>query len=811
MRSLGIYLRWSWRDLRAHWIKVAAIALVIAIGTGAYAGLSSSANWRRLSNEASFGALNMYDLRVKLSTGSLAPEGSLSAIAEQIRHAGWIDSASERLITPAQIDASTPTETILIPGSVTGVDVAAGPAVNGFHIEQGRGLSAADSGDPVALLEHNFARFYGLPASGTITVSGGRALDYVGQALTPEYFVVAPEGQLFFSEANYAAVFTSLATAQDLAGAQGMVNDLVLTLTEGADRALVDRELEDAFAAAGAGVEVMTRDDDTAFGLLTRDVDNDQKFFNVFAVLIFAGAVGAAFNLINRLAEQQRREIGIAMSLGVLPRRIAIRPLLVGAQIALTGIIFGIGVGVLIGNLMRGVFIEFLPLPEWRTPFQVSIFWRAALIGFLVPFVATAIPVWRAVRVSPRQAIAPAHRSGRGGWLSHRIRRFDLPGDTFAEIPVRNLTRNPRRTLLTVGGIAAAIAVLVTLLGMVDSFVETIDRAERETLQSSPDRSEIDLDGFYPIDGPEVRAIRAASTVAATEPGLRIGAQVITDEASFSLLVDFIDLDDGVWSPTITDGSTDGVAGLVLTEAAAADLGVSVGESVTVRHPVARGDATLGIAETVLPVLATHPYPMRPVAYMDISHADAMGFSGLVNRIVAEPTEGATDAEMRRELFSLDAVSAVRPAAQSVRLVKEALGEVLGVLQAVAGFALLLALLIAFNSASIALEARSRDHATMFAFGVRVRTALRMAIVESLAIGILATALGLAAGMGVIWWALDNLLGDTMPDLAAELFLEPATLATIAVLGIVVVALAPVFTVRRMRRMDLPGTLRLME
>jgi putative ABC transport system permease protein len=99
----------------------------------------------------------------------------------------------------------------------------------------------------------------------------------------------------------------------------------------------------------------------------------------------------------------------------------------------------------------------------------------------------------------------------------------------------------------------------------------------------------------------------------------------------------------------------------------------------------------------------------------------------------------------------------------------------------------------------------------MFAFGVRIRTALRMAIVESFVVGLIATIVGVAAGLGVVWWALNSLMADTMPDFAPDLFLNPGTLVSVALLGIVVVALAPVFTVRRMRRMDLPGTLRLME
>ena len=46
---------------------MAAIALVIAIGTGTYAGLSSTTRWRMAANEASFGMTNMHDLRVQLS------------------------------------------------------------------------------------------------------------------------------------------------------------------------------------------------------------------------------------------------------------------------------------------------------------------------------------------------------------------------------------------------------------------------------------------------------------------------------------------------------------------------------------------------------------------------------------------------------------------------------------------------------------------------------------------------------------------------------------------------------------------------
>ncbi len=49
-----LWLRWSLRDLRARWVQVCAIAFIIAIGTGLYAGLSSTSQWRRVSYDASY-------------------------------------------------------------------------------------------------------------------------------------------------------------------------------------------------------------------------------------------------------------------------------------------------------------------------------------------------------------------------------------------------------------------------------------------------------------------------------------------------------------------------------------------------------------------------------------------------------------------------------------------------------------------------------------------------------------------------------------------------------------------------------------
>ena len=69
-RRTLLRLRWSWRDLRARWLQVAAIALIIGIGSGTYSGLTSVSSWRRTSYDASYRALDMYDLHIEFADGS---------------------------------------------------------------------------------------------------------------------------------------------------------------------------------------------------------------------------------------------------------------------------------------------------------------------------------------------------------------------------------------------------------------------------------------------------------------------------------------------------------------------------------------------------------------------------------------------------------------------------------------------------------------------------------------------------------------------------------------------------------------------
>lgn len=822
MGPATLWLRWSWRDLRARWLVVLAIAIVIALGTGTYAAFTGSATWRRVSNDKSFAALNTHDVRLRLSAGTTAPQGALLDVLAGIPSVDKVTAAEERLVQPIQVEVLGAGEDLLVTGEVLGTGrPASGQPIDDVYVSAGHPLTAADTGQPVVVLERNFADYHGLPASGRLRVSGDQAVRYAGHGQWPDNLIVTGEGGTgFFSHSTYAALYTSLATAQRISRSPGRVNDLVLTLRDSDDARSVKRELQEALREGQTAVSasVTTRAGMPSYRLLYRDIENDQKVWNVVAGLILAGAAFAAFNLTGRIVEAQRREIGVGMALGVPRSVLAVRPLLLGGQIALIGVVFGVLMGAAVGAALSDTFKTLLPLPVWDTSFQMSAFARAAALGFLLPMVAVCWPVWRAVRVEPVEAIRVGHLAGRGrgGGPAPWLGRVSLARSSIRRMPLRNVLRTPRRTMLTALGIGAAVTALVAIFGMLDSFASAIDQEKREVAHDAPRRVSVQLLGLQPAGSPQVSRVTAATGVADASTGLSLPATVrAVDRSAGAAHVDVVLQTlspDSVWTPTVSDGAAPrGRDEILLSRKAAADLGVAPGDQVVVSHPQRVGADQFRTVQSRMRVAGTHPDPVRVPAYADASVASRFGFAGLVNLVQTVPEAGVPPEDVQRAMLASPVVASAQSVTATTDALETALEQFTSILIVAAGVVLLLALLIAFNAASIAVDERARENATMLAYGLPVRSLLAMQTTESAFTGLLGTVLGLAAGFGVLSWMVGSLLAETAPDFGLSPVLSATTVATAFALGVLAVAVAPLFTVRRLRRMDVPSALRVIE
>lgn len=807
------WLRWSLRDLRARWHLVAAIAAVLAVGIGMSSGLGSMRAWREASNDRSFALLGAHDLKVALAEGGTVPQGRLRAVLGGGGPLTGAD-AEERLSVATQVDASRPGEAILVPGRLVGVDVAAGPRVDGLHPDGGRVLAAGDDGRDVAVLEANFAAARGLPATGTLRVTGGR-LAWVGRARSPEWFVVAPPGGSWGGEAVYAGVFTSLATAQRVAGRPGRVNELVVRLRAGVPVAEARAALAARLAATlpGVAADVTVLADEPAHRTLYRDAEGDQLFIDVIAWLVLGGAALAAFNLVSRVVEAERRQIGVGLSLGVPARVLARRPMLLGIQIAVLGTVLGLAAGAASSLALGWALRSILPLPVTVTPFQGGTFLRAAVVGLVLPPLAAAVPVWRGVRMTPVQAIRATGRASAGGGLSRILRRLPLPGGPVAQMPVRNLVRAPRRTLLTALGIGAAVAVTFSLLGTIDSFFATVDRSRDDLVRGGADRMSVTLDRPRPVVGAVVRAIASDPVVAAAAPRLVLGASLRgPDGAEVGVQLATASERDPVWRPGIVAGRLAMDApGVVVARTAADDLGVGVGDVVTLSYAVPVAGGASRPATVRVPVAGIHANPFRHLAYIHVDVAAAAGLGGVADTVDVLPAPGRSRDDVVRALFGRPGVASVEPVAGLLERVRERTSDFVTILWIVEGAAVILAGLIALNAAGIAAEERVREHATMLAFGLRPAAVVAGAVAESAIVGLLGSVAGVAAGRAIVGWEVGEVIPRTLPDFGAVVGIAPSSVVLALVLGTAAAAVAPLLAVRRLTRLDLPASLRVVE
>ena len=808
----GFWLRWSGRDLRARRLQVGAIAVVIGLGVGTYAGLGSTSAWRRASNDASYAALRMHDLRVSLPPGVYLPAAGLVDAARSIPAAGAVTAAEARLVTPAQLDASGSGRTVLVPGRVVGVPLE-GPGaghLDRIRAREGRTLRTLDADRAVAVVHATFAEAAGLAPGGTVRLSGGREVRVVGTGLSPPDFLVLDDRGGLTGRAGFAVLYVPIRFAQRLVARPGVANEVVLGLRPGTDPHRVGAQVRRAVTArfGPTALTVTPRERERSLRVLYDDIEGDRRFYTVFALLILAGAAFAAFNLTGRIVAAQRRELGIGMALGVPPARLAVRPLLVAAQVAVAGALAGLAIGALISRLMAQVIGRLLFLPEWRYPVDAGVWGRGLVAGVVLPFVAAALPVRRVLRVTPVEAIRrlPVDAPGRGIPLLGRLR---LPGRSLAQMPVRNLARAPRRTLMTAMGIGAAITVLVGVLGMVDSFDATIDRAETELLHTAPRRLLVQLDTFLPAG--EVRTRLADPTVAVVEPRLRLPATVRSQDRRLDVFIDVLPARGALWRPRVSaPAPPGGRPGIVLTRRAAASLRVRPGDVLVLRHPRRVG---LGYRFTTTRVrlVGVSELPLRPVAFMGAPDARIMALEGIANAASVQPAPGVRVSTVQRALFGRAGIGTVEPVAALTNDIRRELDRVLGLLVIVQGAVLLLALMIAFNSVSITTDERRRDHATMFAFGLPVRTVVALVTVESLLVGCLGTVAGVVAGRVLVGQLIGRVVTDTFPDLGLVAAVAPSTVGLAFTLGVAAVAVAPLLMARRLVRMDIPGTLRVVE
>lgn len=333
-------------------------------------------------------------------------------------------------------------------------------ALNQLFLHQGR-LPAENRHDEI-LVNESFAKSHHLkPGDSIIALLNEyrEKLKIVGIVLSPEY-VYAIRGEDLLPDNRHFGVFWMNRKALSAAfGMQDAFNDISIKLAPNASEQFVITQLERIFHSYGLTISY-TRKDQISDRFITNEI-KQQKIIATYIPPVFLIVAAFLLNLVTgRLISKEREQIATLKALGYRDLAIAYHYIKIILIIIFIGALGGVSLGAWFGNLMTQLYTEYFRFPKF--PYIFS--YLAAIIGVLICFLAAILGALRAIHqvinLMPAVAMKPPTPMMYRATMIEKINLFSrLPSSV--KMVYRYIFRHFLRTILTCVGIALAMAIVI--------------------------------------------------------------------------------------------------------------------------------------------------------------------------------------------------------------------------------------------------------------------------------------------------------------------------------------------------------------
>ena len=333
------------------------------------------------------------------------------------------------------------------------------------------------------------------------------------------------------------------------------------------------------------------------------DSERMDSIADVFPAMFFLVAALVALTTMTRMVENERIEIGTYKALGYGTATIACKYLAYAAAASVTGAVIGIAVlsQILPYIVMRAYAIIYaVPAPPLPLPVQPGAALLSGGFGVGVTLLCTWFAVVSSLRETPSGLMLPRPpKAGKRILLEHvgpLWRRMSFSW----KVTCRNIFRYKRRFLMTLIGISGCTALMLVGFGLHDSIWDIIDN-QFGTIQHyntvvslDANATDGDLESARRMlrehDATELTRVDVQNMqVAGTDDTDPLSVQVIVPQEA-SALTDVITFRERVGhNPVAFDDDA-----VLVTEKAAATLGLHVGDELTLYRQDGMGNATGG-------------------------------------------------------------------------------------------------------------------------------------------------------------------------------------------------------------------------
>lgn len=611
------------------------------------------------------------------------------------------------------------------------------PILNDVYLRRGRWIEPTRRDE--VLVSETFAEAHGLWPGDSVQVIINerlRDLTIVGIALSPEFIYEIREGEILPDPVRFGVFWMNrreLGAAFDMEGA---FNNVTLSLMPGANEQEVIARLDDLSERYG-GLGAFGRDDQTSHRFVSGEIDQLASMATILPVIFLAVAAFLFNMVISRMIKTQREQIAALKAFGYSRMEIGLHYGKFVSVIVIAGILVGTAAGAWLGQALVELYVRYFRFPLLQYVVDLRAAGPAVAMSFLAALAGTVTAVRRAVLLPPAEAMRPEPPVDFRPTVVERM-GFQRLFSQAARMVLRNIERQPVKSMLTCLGMAMAVSILI--LGNLNA--EIIDRLIQFEFHWTQ-RQDVTVTFVEPTNRRALREIERMPGVMHGEPFRAVPVRLRSAHQHRRLALMGLEqqrdllrlLDENEREITIPDD------GLLLSAALAELLDVRIGEPVTVEVLEGRRP------HVSIPLAAVIEDYTGLSAYMNIDS---------VHRLMREQNAISgvhllVDASQVDALFTTlretPRVAAVTIKDAAIRSFQETIAQNLLTMRAfTVGFAAIIAFGVIYNSARISLSERGRELATLRVIGFTRGEISLILLGELTILTLLAIPLGLAIG-----------------------------------------------------------------
>ena len=478
------------------------------------------------------------------------------------------------------------------------------------------------------------------------------------------------------------------------------------------------------------------------------NADRMKAIGEVFPLIFFLVAALISLTTMTRMVEEERTLIGTLKALGYSKKSIAAKYLGYAVLATLTGGIFGVMIGekILPYIIITAYKIMYRHLPDVEIPYNLYYGVLACVAALLCTVAATIFSCMKELKEQAAELMRPpAPKQGKRVFLEYIPFLWKRLNFTWKST-VRNLMRYKKRFFITIFGIGGCMGLMLVGFGLKDS-ISSIVPLQYEDIQLYDGNVILQSDVTMQEKQEVYEALEKNSQVVATAEDLLQKITIEHDGVSKEVYLnvpenvekfsDFVVLQDRTTKEKyqLTD------KGAVLTEKMAKELGVSAGDTVTIKEENEK-ERTVKISQICENYMSHYLY-MTPAVYKA-----AYGKEPEYNSIYYR-TEGRTtkEAELVGEAaLKLDgalSVSYTTELRQQVDDMLQSLDIVIVVLIISAG---MLAFVVLYNLNNINITERKRELATLKVLGFYDKEVTEYVYRENILLTLIGSVFGMLLG-----------------------------------------------------------------